>query len=63
MNATTNEQMSVNAEELELLAELLDEARTKLLVEIRRTYARSFREQLRRRLTLVEGLLARCQTA
>lgn len=63
MNATADVNVNVNSEELALLAELLEEARTRLLVGIRRTDHRSFREELRHRLTLVEGLLARCQAA
>jgi len=39
--------------------ELLEDARTKLLVEIRRTDHRKFRDELRQRLTLVERLLER----
>lgn len=60
MNATTHEPLSLTGEEVAILAELLESARTKLLVEIHHTDHRSFREQLRHRLALIEGLLARC---
>jgi hypothetical protein len=60
MNATTHEPLSLNDEERVLLGELLDEARTKLLVEIRRTDHRAYRDALRERLTLLENLRERC---
>jgi hypothetical protein len=60
MNATTHEPLNLNSEELAILNELLESARTKLLVEIRRTDHREFRDELRHRLTLVESLLHRC---
>ncbi len=59
MNATTHEPLNLTSEELEVLAELLDAARTRLLVEIRRTDHRAFRDELRHRLTVVEALLER----
>jgi len=56
MNATHNEPLRLNSEELALLAELVESERTKLLIEIRHTARRSFRDGLRHRLTLVESL-------
>jgi hypothetical protein len=47
-------------EELTILEELLESERSRLLVEIRHTDHRSFREELRRRLDMVEYLLATC---
>ena len=44
-------------EELSVLNELLESERLRLLVEIRHTDHRVFRDQLRRRLELVEHLL------
>ena len=44
-------------EELSILNELLESERLRLLVEIRHTDHRVFRDQLRRRLELVEHLL------
>ena len=44
-------------EELSVLNELLESERLRLMVEIRRTDHRVFRDQLRRRLELVEHLL------
>lgn len=46
--------------ELEILAELLESARVKLLIEIRHTHHRACRDELRHRLTLVESLPERC---
>ena len=60
MNSTTHETLNIPSEELVLLAELLEAARTKLLIEIRRTDHRAFRDELRHRLTLVESLIERC---
>lgn len=61
MDSTTHEHLDLSSEECVVLAEVLEEARTKLLVEIRRTNHRTFRDELRQRLTLVEGLLERCR--
>ena len=61
MNATTHEPLNLNSEELAILAELLESERVRLLVEIRRTYHRSFRDELRHRLTFVEQLAERCR--
>lgn len=59
MDSITHEHLDLSSEECVVLAQLLEEARTKLLVEIRRTNHRTFRDELRQRLTLVEGLLER----
>jgi len=59
MNAGANEPLNLNGEELALLTELLESERTKLLIEIRHTSHRSFRDELRHRLTVVEGLAER----
>jgi hypothetical protein len=61
MNATTHELLNLNSEELALLAELLESERAKLLIEIRHTHHRAFRDELHKRLALVEGLLERCR--
>ncbi len=61
MNPTTHEPLNFNSEELAVLAELLESERAKLLVEIRHTDHRTFRDELRQRLTLVEGLMERCR--
>jgi hypothetical protein len=63
MNATTHEPLNLNSEELAVLAELLESELDKLLIEIRHTDHRSFRDELRHRLTLVEELLERCAAA
>jgi len=61
MNATTHEPLNLNSEELAVLAELLESERAKLLVEIRHTDHRAFRDELRHRLTVVESLVERCR--
>ena len=53
MNVTTHEPLRITGEELAVLAELLETARAKLLIEIRHTDHRAFRDELRHRLTLV----------
>ena len=63
MNATTHEPLNLNSEELAVLAELLESERAKLLIEIRHTHHRSFRDELRHRLALVEQLVERCRAA
>ncbi len=62
MNSTTHEPLNLTSEELAILAELLESERIKLLVEIRHTDHRAFRDEVRHRLTLVEGLTGRCRT-
>ena len=59
MNATTHDPLNLNSEEVAILAELLESERAKLLVAIRHTHHRSFRDELRHRLTLVEELAKR----
>ena len=51
--------LSLTGEESAILSELLESARIKLLVEIRHTDHRAYRDELRHRLDLVEGLAAR----
>jgi len=61
MNSTLCDPLNLDSEELTTLCELLESERVKLLVEIRRTDHRSFRDELRHRLTVVEGLARRCE--
>jgi hypothetical protein len=63
MNPTCHEPLSFTSVELALLAELLQAERSKLLVEIRHTDHRVYREELRHRLENVESLAQRCQPA
>ena len=56
MNETTHAPLEVTGEELEILAELLESERTKLMIEIRHTDHRSYRAELRERLAIVERL-------
>ena len=60
MRATIHEPLDVDREELAILSELLESERAKLLVEIRHTTHRTFRDQLRQRLRLIEDLAERC---
>lgn len=55
----TTRPLEFSGEEVEILAELLEAARTKLLVEIRRTHHRMFRDELRERLDRIVALLER----
>lgn len=61
--ATTPATISLNlaGEELAVLKELLETEQARLLVEIRHTDHRSFREDLRRRLEIVERLIEQCE--
>ncbi len=61
--AGTHEPLNLESAELAILAELLESERAKLLVEIRHTHHRTFRDELRERLAVVEGLVARCGSA
>jgi hypothetical protein len=63
MDATYTERGTLGSEQFAILAELLESERTKLLVEIRHTDHRSYRDQLRHRLELVEQLLAHFRLA
>jgi hypothetical protein len=60
VDTATDRTLTVGGEEFATLTQLLEEARTKLLVEIRRTDHRRFREELSHRLIVVEKLLERC---
>jgi hypothetical protein len=61
MSAPAYAPLSLSNEELRILGELLESERAKLLVEIRHTDHRAFRDELRHRLTLVEGMADRCR--
>jgi hypothetical protein len=63
MNSTIHEPLNLDSEQLAILAELLESERAKLLVEIRHTHHRAYRDELRHRLNLVEGLAERCGAA
>ncbi len=57
MNAPTLEILSLSSDELAILTELLEAGRIELLVEIRHTHHRSYRDYLRKRLALLERFL------
>lgn len=50
-------------EDLTVLSQVLEAEQARLLVEIRHTDHRSFRDELRRRLGVIERLIANCRTA
>jgi hypothetical protein len=52
--------LNLSGEELTVLIQLLEAEDARLLVEIRHTDHRSFREELRHRLAAVEDLIGRC---
>lgn len=52
--------VNLTADEKALLSELLEAERAKLLVEIRHTDHRAYRQGLRQRLEIVEKLIHRC---
>ena len=53
--------LKLAGEELEILDELLESERSRLLVEILHTDHRSYRDELRHRLDVVEHLLENCK--
>jgi hypothetical protein len=59
MSSTCHEPLNLPDEELAVLSELLESSRARLLIEIRHTDHRAFRDGLRHRLTLVEDLIER----
>ncbi|MGQ9634454.1 MAG: hypothetical protein ACUVXB_09425 [Bryobacteraceae bacterium] len=56
----TNEPINLTDDEKAVLSELLEAERAKLLVEIRHTDSRSYKQGLRQRLDIVEKLISRC---
>jgi hypothetical protein len=63
MNETSELAQNLNSEELAILAGLLAAERDRLLVEIRHTVHRKYRDQLRERITIVLNLLDRWPSA
>ena len=53
--------LNLTGEELTVLRQMLEAEQARMLVEIRHTDHRAFRDELRRRLGLVEHLIAHCQ--
>jgi len=56
----TTEPINLTADEKAVLSELLEAERAKLLVEIRHTDSRAYKQGLRQRLEIVEALINRC---
>lgn len=63
MNSITHPPVDLSSEEIALVAQLLQTERNKLYAEIAHTDHRAFRDDLKRRLTLVEHLAERWQPA
>jgi len=63
MSPKLDEPRSLSSEEIAILSELLESERAKLLVEIRHTDHRVFRDELRHRLEMVEDLARRWRAA
>jgi hypothetical protein len=59
--ALQQHRLEVDGEELSLLAELLEAEQSRLLIEIRHTVHRAYRDELRHRLDTLERLLACCR--
>ncbi|MEN6533070.1 MAG: hypothetical protein ABFD60_08685 [Bryobacteraceae bacterium] len=59
MNAAVSTQPVLNSEEQKLVVELLERELRELPAEIHHTRTASFRDELRRRMGVVEQLLAR----
>ena len=60
MNPTTHEPVTLQSdEELTVLAEVLDAEQARLLVGIRHSFHREYRQELQRKLDIVEGLIKR----
>ena len=53
--------LNLTGEELTVLRQILEAEQARMLVEIRHTDHRSFRDELRRRLALLEHLIEQCQ--
>ena len=52
--------VNLTGEELTVLRQLLESEQARMLVEIRHTDHRTFRDELRRKLTIIEHLLDQC---
>lgn len=59
MSPQVHEPLVLDDEQYAILCDLLESERTKLLVAIRHSDHRAFRDELRRRLTSVETLIER----
>ncbi len=59
MNALSHEPLNLTSEEIEILSEMMESERATLLVGIRHTDHRAYRDELRRRLAVVETLIER----
>ncbi len=63
MSEIAHPPLDLSSEEMELLSELLESERARLVIEILHTDHRTYRQQLRNRLAIVERLEERCLTA
>ena len=62
MDPIAHQPLSLSEDEWKVMTELLESERAKLLIEIRHTHHRDFRDELRERLRVIEDLLERCPT-
>lgn len=63
VESVSHEPLNLGSEALAILSELLRSEHARLLIEIRHTHHRVFRDQLRLRLDVVEELVERCRPA
>ena len=61
MDAISAVSLNLTGEELTVLRQILEAEQARMLVEIRHTDHRAFRDELRRRLALLEHLIEQCQ--
>jgi hypothetical protein len=63
VDPATHEPLNLDSEALAILSELLRSEHARLLIEIRHTHHRVFRDELRHRLEVVEELVERFRPA
>lgn len=61
MSPVRHSPLTLSEGEIAIIVELLESARTRLLVEIRHTDHRAYRDELRARMDAIENLLERCR--
>ncbi len=61
MSPSTHALFDLNAEEISLLAEMLESEQSRLLAGIRHSFHREYRDELRRRLDIVQSLIQRIE--
>jgi hypothetical protein len=61
MGPALQHRLEIDGEELSLLTELLEAEQSRLLIEIRHTVHRAYRDELRHRLDTLERLIGLCR--